>query len=590
MINQRESIETAHNEAKSNLAKFIFDPKNRMAFEKILQCKPLTKLVAELNSKQYPKDDFNELESITAEWKNHLVLFALPPEKLLDIIRKGGLEKENLTLIRPLLEEKGVFNTLFKNILQVEDLHERGKLFFVLANSSDMHEREILHFLSSIRSAMNTPLFKQQYLECYRLLKSPSINQSQQPEIEQLLNYQHRRLNTKETNDLVDQQINTTQTILKEWVNVLLKQTLLKLIEAGKKNATSNVARFVFDRNNLEKMAGVLTHFPMNRLLDELNALNVTKEKLDQLDIFSSNQSEYALLFKLPPLVWLKILIEEKIEAQDLTSLIGSDGMGAVSGLLDELNELPDLLDRARTFNYLLHSKNESDDDIAFFFQTLGLPDTNKDSFFRLHHIVHNLEEYTNEEEKNHFETAVPHRSAIECVLGITPPDVPHFSLPDEKRNEIEIKNKKTIDDNNARIRSALRITRECVKMLLNKSKLALDSIQLEKFENAHHALLAKELKAKKPPEQKKISNYNDPFIFFIQDNPELFQDFLGQLRQFHPIQVEEKLNHFDMKPMQEMDDQEDIDLQRAILLSLDSATEETKSSDYSPRSITRVR
>ena len=114
MMNQREFIESAQNEARSELAKFIFDPKNRDPFNKILAWKPPGKLVAELNAESYPQEDLNELKAITLDWKKHRELFALPPEKLLGLILKKGLLQENLNFIRPLLEEKGVFNNLFK--------------------------------------------------------------------------------------------------------------------------------------------------------------------------------------------------------------------------------------------------------------------------------------------------------------------------------------------------------------------------------------------------------------------------------------------------------------------------------------------
>lgn len=576
MMNQRESIESAQKEAKSDLAKFIFDPKNREAFYKILNFKPASRLVAELNAEShYPQDDLNELKTITADWKIHRELFALPPEKILDIILKRGLLQENLNLIRPLLEEKGAFNNLFRNILRIDDLHEQAKLFHRLANSSEMHEREIKHFLYTIRTPINNFQFKEQYLRCYSLLKKTNRNNSTQPPIETLLNYQSRNSNDETVNELVDQQINAAQTILKEWINILLKQTLIKLMKSVDLKPTSNVTQFVFDPKNLEKMAAIIVSEPLEKLLPKLNSLNVSKEKLDQLNIFSSNQNDYPLLFKIPAFEWLKILTEEKIESQDLTSLIGSDGMGAVSGLLDEINELPDILDRARAFNYLLNSRKESNDSIRHFFESLGLPEANKDSFFRLHHIVHNLTEYVPEEEEAKFDSDVPHRTSIECVLGITPP-----SYAD--RVDIEETNK----NNSARINAASKITIECVKALLEKNKLALDEKQLKKFNEEKDALFAKELQNEHVPDKKKITNYNDPMIFFIRDNPDLFQDFIGNLRQIHTISY---LDDSIFLPTEEKEQPppennlEDVELQKAILLSLGTSAEEEKREHLSP-------
>ena len=119
----------------------------------------------------------------------------------------------------------------------------------------------------------------------------------------------------------------------------------------------------------------------------------------------------------------------------------------------------------------------------------------------------------------------------------------------------------------------------------MKKNKLSLDETQLKKFHEEKDALFAKELQNEGVPEKKKISNYNDPLIFFIHENPELFQDLIGNLRQVpsFPIFDESKFHLPEEKAhIPEVDSPEHVELQRPILLSLDTPAAEEKQINHS--------
>lgn len=542
MINQREStaIADAAKEAKSNLAKFFFE--NQEKFKALFAIKPPMRLVTELNAKYHSKADMEQLETIIAKIPEHVELFTLPPQKWLDILINGNIYDEDLNKIRQLLSAKGSLSTLINMINQVPDVFERGQLLHYLANSSDADYKEVEHFLKKIHSSeINNNSFKLLYLKCQTLLREPIKNSSTPSVIESILNLTHG--DDPETNEIIAARIKAAQNVLRQWVALSHDKVLLQQIETGAKFATSEVAKYVFNPNNREKMAAIFTTMPPEILVAELNDETISQDKLNQLDAISSNKDEYPLLFKLKPKKWLKILTHEKIEAQDLTSLIGADGMGAVSGLLDEINTLPNALTRASAFYFLLHSPYVNEivefyqtftninqiyilyqilNKIHAFYRTLGLPEENKDSFIGLHHVLYNLPEYI--KQGSPMECYLTQRTSVESVLGITPPEPPKsFAQPEEIAAFEQLKK-----NNKARAHAALKITKACVETLLAQSKLQLTPEQRKQFVDEQDKLKAMQLDRKTDRTQAQPfiqpDMHTHPFIRIATIDPALLQ------------------------------------------------------------------
>jgi len=489
MINQREmklGIAEAAKTAQSDLAKFVFDKANYDKFTTIFSTKPPTALVIELNKIKNSPSDLEQFKKIINKQKEYPELFALPPNKWFEILINGNIYEEDL---------KGIFTTgsLMSKVLQtidkLPDTFEKGQLLHYLGTTPDIDGKEIIQFLKSVKCpAMIESELKQSFLKLHQLLREKANNMvTTSMELQLKV---HSPLN-------LEPRTQAMQNLIRECIFHAQDKLLIKLIDIGANDAKSTVAKFVFNPNNIEKTGALLTVKRPKELVAQLNKENISKEQLDQLNIISSNQREYASLFKLPAEKWFDILIHEKIESEDLLALIGSSDVleGAISGALNEIKEFPTILDRARVLYYLTISKDDSDLQIKSFLQTLHLPKTTIESFqntfLHLHHILHNVREPLVHE--GPFQTVLA-RPATEGILRIHPPEPLADDLKPEVKAALEKKNEQTIKNNEARINAALRIMKECVTNMLDKTVRKLSTVELKKFQEEQSELYAKQL------------------------------------------------------------------------------------------------
>lgn len=261
--------------------------------------------------------------------------------------------------------------------------------------------------------------------------------------------------------------------------------TLNPEIEKAAQSATSNLAMYVFDNKNRSYFDKLLATKSPAKLVLELNKINPNPDKFKQFQIFTSHQNEYAELFDLPPAQWMTILLEEKINGDDLAALIGSSDMfeGAVSGRLNEIEEkIADPIKKAKIFFYLNHSPNATPEEINAFFKKIGFED---DGILFLHHILHNVFESSNNEDLISTTT----RFATEGILRIRPVG---SDVTPEKKAEIEL-------DNKARVKAALRILQACVDNHYNKALKQLSDAERIIMQLENDEFLANQLNTTTP-------------------------------------------------------------------------------------------
>jgi len=235
----------------------------------------------------------------------------------------------------------------------------------------------------------------------------------------------------------------------------------------------SNLAKYIFDLENLVKFKDLIESMPKPKLLLQLNSLQVTKKQIDQLKLYIDKQDEYPEIFKLNPAIWLDILLNEKLIGNDMAALFCSTEIvdGAVSGIISAINDIEDNAIKADAYFFLNNSIESSDKEIRNYLRTIKFPKDCEASYLSLHHIMHNVTE--------------PHvyddgtqgtKAAAESILRISDP-------------------KSDIDS--ARLKGALRIIKECVnnnfmKVMnsLPQDKLSKIKIKHEKFLNEQQDLL----------------------------------------------------------------------------------------------------
>lgn len=491
MISQREKkIEEASilSAAKSELAKFVFDPGNHEKFKPLFAIKSPKTLVKELNEKKISQSDLEQFKKIISKQGEYIDLFALPPNQWLDILLNDGIQDADL---QELFGKKGLVRQVLTAINTLPDPYEKTQLLHYLASTPDISGKEIVHYLQSKK--LLTPYeanLKNAFLRLHQLLREdPKVHGVATTSIELLL----KKINPQN----IEKRINATQNLMRECIMNARNNEILKLIAAHAKEAKSALAKFVFDANNIEKIGALFTIKPPNELIADLNKQNISNELLNQLNILSSNQKEYSYLFKLSPDKWFSILTQEKTEAEDLIALIGSPEYveGAITCILSEINELPEMLDRARAFNYILNSKSETDLQIQDFVYTLQLPAQSleqfKINFLHLHHILHNVREPVVHE--GPFQSVLA-RPATAGILRINPPEPPSDDLKPDERALTEKKNKETVKKNEARIKAALRIMKECVNYLLDRTVAKLTQEELRNFQDEQSELYARQL------------------------------------------------------------------------------------------------
>lgn len=493
-ISQEQVIAQAAKEAKSTLAKFVFDPVNSEKFKALFTIKSPTLLVTELNDEKVFRADTAQLKSIFANQKIIPALFALPPEKYFRILFQEKIEIDDLlSLIGP----NGMLTTLLNQIDAIPDAFEKGKILHFLNYNSNASEAEINQFLKTINiPKSNKDLFNSFFMLLYSIARETHTNEegdSLTPEIEAFLGTQSPPSSTEQA------RISAILRVIKECLADRYDKILLGLIDKGKDEAKTTLAKFVFNPDNREKIKALFTTKSPLLLVHELNEMkDIDQSKLDQLNVIISNQKDYDLLFKLPPEKWLQILIQEKTETQDLIALIGSGKAfdGAVSGILNAIDELKDPLDKARIFHYLNNSAKDKKAAINKFLSTLNSPKENiesfKTSFHQLHRILHK-----NKETFGFGDGSSIKRSPIGGLLCIKQPEPPSFDLKPEEIIALEKKNENIIKNNAARIKAALRIIRECISDKFNKAVLQLNKTQLKTLQDEQSELLVKQMTTK---------------------------------------------------------------------------------------------
>lgn len=353
-------------------------------------------------------------------------------------------------------------------------------------------------------------------------------------------------------------------------------------IQKAAKSATSNLAVYIFKKENHANFAKLFAAISPEELVLKLNKINMQDAHFKLFKSHTSHQEEYAELFDLPPLQWLAILTEEIIHGEDLTALIASSDIGAVSGMLSNIEELPDPVKKAKILFFLNHSTHATDREIKAFFDKIGFMN---ESILPLYFILHNVrttsEGFT--------------RPATEAILRI------HAT-------------NRTEPENQARVKAALRIMHECLDNHYKKALMQLSEAERIKIQIEHDQLLAKQLDpdakaAKKLSQQlngelsfrdtfnqdsknEEPSTFNSTRIIFFAPistlpNGRIWPSFTPQTTFFQFASIRPIYDQKHTSPTERYDNDAfyDPDLQKAIELSLrqhpSSSSNHTISSEF---------
>lgn len=274
------------------------------------------------------------------------------------------------------------------------------------------------------------------------------------------------------------------------------KEALLNLeIKQAEKNATSELAKYVFNPENYKIFKTLISTKTPTVLLKELNEKKISDEQIQQFKTVTSHHDVYKTLFELPPEQWFSILMEEKTSGEDLVSLIANDYMGAFSGVLDSTLELPNKETCVKALFFLKSSPHADAKQIKTFLNTIQYPRASQESFIALHPIFHNT---VVEQKAGGF--LVSKRPATEVFLRI---DANHA------------------DAEQARVHAALRIMRECINYHHDKVLFSLPQ-EIQKEIKAEELIIKKT--QEKIASEKKNTNSSEerpsllPLLFFNQE------------------------------------------------------------------------
>lgn len=506
-----EELTQAEAKAQSLLAKWVFDPKNRSFFQALFASKPPMELVTQLNDEKIsPNTTLEKIQNLISNQSAIPKLFDLPAEQWLQIIIQENILLEDMFL---LIGRYGIFYNLFNEINSLPSAELKAKVLNVLNRAQYISSAEVNQLFNTLPLTKDKiELFKNIFEFAFQMLKEPTLDLDGNPctpQIDSFLGSDAKQQSRS----------NGALRVIKECVKDSYKNVILKLIAEGQAKATSNLAKFVFNPDNLEKISCVLTIKSPQELVKDLNKINISQATLEQLNVITSNQHEYLSLFKLPVEKWFKILIEENIQTEDLLALIGSGEVleGAASGMINEINLLKNPKDRAWAFYYLNNSKKDNKEDILAFLSTLHLPEDKEvakafqDSFISLHKIVNNTIVET-----KHFDGTVLKSKAMEDLIRLkkfelSPEELvtletikdkkrklmaENSSISDSKQHKnlelttdealmidtIEKRRKDLTQYNENRTKAVLRIMHECIEDNYEKACLEINKEELNKF------------------------------------------------------------------------------------------------------------
>ncbi len=145
-------IEQAASSARSDLAKYVFDTKNRANFNKLFAAKSPVTLIHELNTIKITPDQFRQFQIFTENQNEYAELFDLPPTEWLDILIKEKINGEDLAALigsTEMLEGavSGILNLIEE---KVSDPVKKVKIYFYLNHSADATDNEIKAFFEKV--------------------------------------------------------------------------------------------------------------------------------------------------------------------------------------------------------------------------------------------------------------------------------------------------------------------------------------------------------------------------------------------------------------------------------------------------------